>query len=57
MCIVNKLSDTGFIRVSVGVNNNEVDIARFLGALDLVLTMDDLQKFITQSKSRTEQNI
>ena len=36
--IVNKLSDTGFIRVSVGVNNNEVDIARFLGALDQVLT-------------------
>ena len=36
--VVNKLSDNGVIRVSVGVNNNEVDIARFLGALDQVLT-------------------
>ena len=36
--VVNKLSDTGFIRVSVGVNNNEVDVARFLEALDQVLT-------------------
>ena len=36
--VVNKLSDNGFIRVSVGVNNNEVDIARFLESLDQVLT-------------------
>ena len=36
--VVDKLSDTGFIRVSVGVNTNEVDVARFLGALDQVLT-------------------
>jgi cysteine desulfurase/selenocysteine lyase len=36
--VVNKLSDTGFIRVSVGIHNNEVDIARFFDALDQVLT-------------------
>lgn len=35
--VVNKLSDTGFIRVSVGIHNNEVDIARFFDALDQVL--------------------
>lgn len=35
--VVNKLSDNGFIRVSVGVNNNEVDVARFFDALDQVL--------------------
>ena len=35
--VVNKLSDTGFIRASVGIHNNEVDIARFFDALDQVL--------------------
>ena len=36
--VVDALSTSGFLRVSPGVNTNEVDIARFFDVLDSVLT-------------------
>ncbi len=36
--VVDNLSTSGFLRASIGVQNNEVDVARFFDVLDSILT-------------------